>query len=54
MRDRLATLAELLHLGTKQRQRRFLLPVLILTLAGLVIALGAAYPLLSPFLYSMF
>ncbi len=53
MRDRLKTLAALVA-GTSGENRRLFVPVLVLVLAGAILALGAAYPLLSPFLYSMF
>lgn len=54
MMDRVATLTELLRKGTQREYRPYFLLLLVLVLVGGVLALGAAYPILSPFLYSMF
>ena len=54
MIDKLRTLSDLLRVGTRKEQRPLFLIVVVLVLVGLILAVGAAYPILSPFLYSMF
>ena len=54
MIDRVTTLYELVKKGTQPQHRPYFLLLVILVLAGAILALGAAYPILSPFLYSMF
>jgi TRAP-type C4-dicarboxylate transport system permease large subunit len=52
--ERASTLAALIKKGTKKEYRAYLLLLVILVLVGSILAIGAAYPILSPFLYSMF
>ncbi|QDU66729.1 hypothetical protein [Engelhardtia mirabilis] len=54
MKDKLSTLADLVGQATRRENRHMLVIVLALVLVGSVIGIGAAFPLLSPFLYSMF
>ena len=54
MMDRASTLVALVKKGTQKEYRPYLLLLVILVLVGSVLAVGAAYPILSPFLYSMF
>jgi hypothetical protein len=54
MIDHLTTLTALLRKGTQRQYRPYFVLLLILVVAGSALALGAAYPILSPFLYSMF
>jgi hypothetical protein len=54
MRERVATLLELVKKGTQREHRPYFVLLVILVLAGAILAIGAAYPILSPFLYSMF
>jgi len=54
MRDRITTIGALLRKGTQPQYRTYFVLLVILVLVGTVVALGAAYPILSPFLYSMF
>jgi len=54
MLDKLTTLKDLLRHGTRKENRAMFLIVIVLVMVGAIIGLGAAYPILSPFLYSMF
>lgn len=54
MIDHVNTLAALLRKGTQPQYRPYFILLLILVVVGSALALGAAYPILSPFLYSMF
>ena len=54
MIDRVATLFDLVKKGMLPEHRPYFLLILVLTLVGALLAVGAAYPILSPFLYSMF
>jgi len=54
MNEKLSTLAGLVRHGTQRENRHMLVIVLALVFVGGIIALGAAFPLLSPFLYSVF
>jgi hypothetical protein len=54
MMERAKILLELIRKGLLPENRRHFLLIVILCLAGVVLAVGAAYPILSPFLYSMF
>ena len=54
MIERVATLAALLRKGTQRQYRPYFVLLVILVLVGSILAIGAAYPILSPFLYSMF
>ena len=54
MIDHLTTLTALLRKGTERQYRPYFLLLLIVILVGSILTVGAAYPILSPFLYSMF
>lgn len=54
MNEKLATLSALLKAGAKGENRRHFVILVVLVLAGMIVALGAVYPFLSPFLYTMF
>lgn len=53
-RDRLDTLTALFRESGRAGNRRHFVVVVVLVLAGLIVALGAAFPFLSPFLYTLF
>jgi len=52
--EKLKTLFALLGRGTRDENRPMFLIVVVLVMVGVIIGIGAAYPILSPFLYSMF
>jgi len=52
--DRVVTLVDLFKRGLRREHRPYFVVLVILVLAGVILSLGAAYPILSPFLYSMF
>jgi carbamoyltransferase len=54
MMDRVVTLVDLFKRGLRREHRPYFVVLVILVLAGVILSLGAAYPILSPFLYSMF
>ncbi len=54
MLEKLKTLLALLGRGTRDENRPMFLIVVVLVMVGAIIGIGAAYPILSPFLYSMF
>ena len=54
MMERVATLLDLVKKGLKREYLPYLAVLVILVLVGAVLALGASYPILSPFLYSLF
>lgn len=54
MMERVSTLFSLVRKGTQPEYRPYFVLIVILVMVGAILALGAAYPILSPFLYSMF
>ena len=52
--DRIHTTATLLRMGLQRHFRPFLILLLVLMALGFLMALGASYPILAPFLYSVF
>ena len=54
LRDRLETLSGLLKSGARKENRKHFIILVVLVFSGLIVALGAVYPFLSPFLYTMF
>jgi hypothetical protein len=54
MLGKLQTLGALLKRGASKENRPMFLIVLVLVMVGAIIGLGADYPILSAFLYSMF
>jgi len=54
MNERVLTILALLKKGTEPKHRPYFILLVILVMVGAILALGAAYPILSPFLYSMF
>ena len=54
LRERLQTLAQLLREGARGENRQHFILVVVLVVAGLSVALGAMYPLVAPFLYTLF
>lgn len=54
MMERVSTLFALVRKGTQPEYRPYFVLLVVLVMVGAILALGAAYPILSPFLYSMF
>lgn len=54
LKERLQTLGQLVREGARPENRQHFLLMLVLIAAGLVVALGAMYPLVAPFLYTLF
>lgn len=54
LRERLKTAGQLLREGARGENRQHFVLLVVIVMAGLIVALGAMYPLVAPFLYTLF
>ena len=54
LKERLETVKQLLREGSRGENRQHFVLLVVLVLAGLIVALGAMYPMIAPFLYTLF